>query len=186
MASEGTTDPKPALPRWLIAVALVALAVAVAMTFLWIRDRDTSAADMDAQLRTGVGPVSERATTLTELLMDYNPGTLQQRSDQLLAISTGEFRDQYETLLKGGLGNALTKANTTAKAKVVDGPDVSFTSSREAQAILRVIQTAKKKGALVPRRIFYVLRFTLLNTSTNPDSPDWRASRLDILSQQST
>jgi hypothetical protein len=186
MASLGSTEPKAALPRWLIAVALIALAAAVAMTFLWVRDRGASAADLDEQLRTGVGPVSERAKTITELLMDYNPGTLQQRSDELLAISTGEFRDQYETLLKGGLDTALTKANTNANAKIVDGPDVSFTSSREAQAVLRVIQTAKKKGALVPRRLFYVLRFTLQNTSTDPDSPDWRASRLDILSQQST
>lgn len=186
MSSLGNKDQKPAFRPWLVALALVALAVAVAMTFLWIRDRDASPSEIDTRLRTSVSAVSERATTLTQLLMDYTPGTLQERSDQLLAISTGEFRDQYETLLKGGLDTALTKANTKAKAKIVDGPDVSFTASDEAQAVLRVIQTAKKKGALIPRRLYYVLRFTLQNLSPSPDTPDWRASRLDILSQQST
>jgi hypothetical protein len=51
---------------------------------------------------------------------------------------------------------------------------------------MRVVQTAKKKGAPLPRRILYVLRLTLQNTSDDEDVTDWRAARLDILSQQST
>ena len=130
--------------------------------------------------------MSERTTTLVELLMNYSSGSVAERSDQLLALSTGEFRDQYESLLKGGLDDALSKASTTAKARIVDGPDVSFTASDEASAVVRVIQTARLKGATLPRRIYYVLRFTLHNETPDQDTPDWRAARLDILSQQST
>jgi hypothetical protein len=184
--SDAQEDDRSAPSRVLLVLLAIAVAVAVAMGVLWTRDKSASPEEVSSNLREMVPPVTERATTLTQLLMNYDEGTLQERSDQLLALSTGDFRDQYESLLKGGLDKALSSASTTAKARIVDGPDVSFTSSREAVAVLRVVQTAKNKEAPLARRIFYVLRFTLQNTSTDENVPDWRAARLDVLSQQST
>jgi hypothetical protein len=185
MATPSNGAEKNALGGGLVVLCLVALAVAIAFGLLWASERGVDPKEVTDVLQEQVEPVSERSVTLVELLMDYEVGTVEERSDQLLALSTGEFRDQYETLLSGGLGKALSKAETTARARIVDGPDVSFTSSTEADAVMRVIQTAKKKGALIPRRIFYVVRFHMQNVSPD-DTPDWRAARLDILSQQST
>jgi type IV secretory pathway component VirB8 len=186
MSSDRDGDGRSAPRRLPIVLVSLAVAVAAAMGFLWVRDRGASPAEIDSSLARNIPSIAERAQTLTKLLMDYTPRTLQQRSDQLLALSTGDFRDQYEKLLQGGLDTALTKAHTTAKARIVDGPDVSFTSSAEAQAVLRIIQTTKKKGALIARHIYYVLRFTMQNESTDAALTDWRASKFEILSQQST
>jgi hypothetical protein len=165
---------------------VVFLAAAAAFGYLWVRDRGTDPIEIDDYLKRNELGVTERAHTATELLMDYTTGTLEERSERLLAVSTGDFQDQYETLLEGGLSEALTKANTTAKARIVDGPNPSFLSSEEAVAIVRVIQTARKEGAPLPRRIYYVLRFALTDISPDEENPDWRISELQILSQQST
>ena len=175
-----------ALPRGWIVVTALLVAIAGVLGYLWVRDRGTDTTEINSFLQRNLGGVSERAHTATELLMDYTTGTVEERSDRLLAVSTGEFRDQYETLLEGGLGEALTDADTIARARIVDGPESSFVSSDEAVSVVRVIQTTKRRGSPLPRRIYYVLRFTLTNASTDAESPDWRVSELKILSQQST
>ena len=174
------------LPRaWILLTAGLVAAVA-AFAYLWVSDRSTDTTEINSFLQRNLSGVSERAHTATELLMDYTTGTLEERSDSLLAVSTGEFREQYETLLEGGLGEALTEADTIARARIVDGPESSFVSSDEAVSVVRVIQTTKRRGSPLPRRIYYVLRFTLTNASADDESPDWRVSELKILSQQST
>jgi hypothetical protein len=186
MSVNGDSVRQRALPKGWIAVTLLLVALAGAFGYLWVKDRGASAPEIDSYLQTNLGRVSERAHTATELLMDYTIGTVEERSARLLAVSTGDFREQYETLLEGGLGKALSEANTIARARIVDGPESSFVSSDEAVAVVRVIQTTRRKGSPLPRRIYYVLRFTLTNASTDEDAPDWRVADLKILSQQST
>jgi hypothetical protein len=185
--SDTEGSPRAAgVPGVLVVLMVALVAAAAAFGYLWVRDRGTDPTEINGFLQTRLLGVTERAHTATELLMDYTSGTLEERSERLLAVSTGDFQEQYQTLLEGGLSEALSKANTTAKARIVDGPDASFLSSDDAVAIVRVIQTAKKEGAPLPRRIYYVLRFALTDISPDQENPDWRISELRILSQQST
>lgn len=167
----------------LVVAILAALILGGTAGLLWLRDAEPGAGDVTTYLRTATSPVKERVRTVVGLLMTYEARTLEEKAAQLLAISTGDFEDQYATLVKEGLGAALKSAATRATAEIVADPEVSFATSKDAVALVRVLQTAKVEGSN-ERRFLYVLKLSMKDVSPDPETSDWRVEHLEVLAQQ--
>ena len=162
-------------------IALVAVAAAVAFAVLWSSERDTSPEDVATYLRERSGDVQDTATEAIDALMNYDPATVDEREEQLLAISTGEFQDQVKELLDGGLGDIVEAADITSTGEIVDGPDPSFLTATRAIASARVIQDVTSEETPEGRTVFYVMQLSLIEIEGK-----WKADGLRILAQQST
>lgn len=171
-------------------VALVALggfsvfAVALAVTFavLWAQSSKPSSQDVSAALNEASPRVAKNATAVATLLMNYDAANLDDVSNQLLELSTGNFREDYQDVLTGGLGDALEKAGASSRGQILDGPDVYFKSSDEAVALMRLSQTTQSAEAPGGQSFVYVMKITLVET----EAGGWRADRVEILSQERT
>jgi hypothetical protein len=93
----------------------------------------------------------------------------------VLELSTGNFRDDYEELLPG-LGPAFEEAGASASGEILEGPDITFSSSDEAAAIARVAQTTTVDGT--ERSVGFTVRLTLVK-----DEAGWKADRFELLGE---
>jgi hypothetical protein len=166
--------PFPGLAMGLVA----AIAVAVAFAFLWNSERTTSADEVDGFLSDRKARVEEVTSQVVDLLINYDSETLAERSDSVLPLATGSFREEYERLVGEGLGEALEEAGASSEGEIVDGPDVSFTSSSQAQALVTTRQTTSSQDNPNGVTFLYVMRITLVN------SDGWKADDVEILSRQ--
>ncbi|MGH2789401.1 MAG: hypothetical protein ACRDJ0_00275, partial [Actinomycetota bacterium] len=120
---------------------LGAAVVAAGLFFgLWLNSRTTSPAEIDETLANEAPEVREIATEIVELLVNVDAATLDETSERVLELSTGNFRSDFESLLPG-LGPAFEEAGAKATGEIVEGPDITFSASDEAIAIAKVAQT---------------------------------------------
>jgi hypothetical protein len=182
-AVAGADAPKRKLLVPLLIASLV-FAVALATTFavLWAQSRDTTADEVAAFLGAEKSVVADRATELIGLLMNYDSTNLEEVSDEVLELSTGDFAEDYEDILSGGLGSALEKSTASSRGQILDGPDVFFESPSEATALLRVEQTTQSNDNPAGQSFTYVMQLSLVDTTTE----GWKADRVEILSQQTS
>lgn len=161
--------------------ALLVVAIALAATFgaLWFQARETSPEEVGDFLATQRPVVEDRATELVGLLMNYDSTNLDERSEAILPIATGSFRQQYEEILQG-LGAALEEAAASSRGEILDGPDVSFRSASEAIALTRVTQTTQSSENPGGETFIYEMEITLVDTTDG----GWKADRVEILSEQ--
>ena len=173
--------PRRFLVPALIAGLVMALALAVTFFVLWLQTADPSADDVNQFLNSQQSAVEERSTEVVKLLFTYDSTTLDQVAERVLGLSTGNFRVEYEQLiLERGLGEALENAKASSRGIILEGPDVSFIGSSEAQVLFNIRQTVQNKDNPSGVSVIYVARLTLVNT----EGGGWKADRIDLLSYE--
>lgn len=161
---------------------MVALAVAGTFLFLWLQSVDTSPEEVGDYLAEQGPDVADTATEVATLLTNYDSTNIDQRRTEIVALSVGRFRDQYEDLLSQGLGAALEETSASSRGQILQGPDISFVSGSEANAILRTSQTVQSNENPGGRTFEYVMQLTLIDT---PDG-GWKVNGIEILSTRET
>jgi hypothetical protein len=162
----------------LIAGLVLALCLAVTFFVLWLQTADPQSDDVRDLLAAEKPDVEQRAIEVTNLLLTYDSTNLDEVTEKMLAISTGNFKQQYEELIQvQGLGAALDQAKASSRGQILTGPDVSFTGPAEATAILNVTQTTQNKENPTGQTVKYVIRITLVETSDG----GWKADSVDLL-----
>lgn len=181
------TAEEPAPPRrkaWLVPVLaaglVVSLALAGVFAFLWLQAVDTSAAEVARFLSEQTPEVHEVATEVATLLINYDSTNLDERAAEIVPLSVGRFRQQYEDLISQGLGEALEDTAASSRGQILQGPDISFASPSEAVAILETTQTTQSNENPGGRTFNYVMRLTLIDT---PEG-GWKVNLFEVLSQQ--
>lgn len=162
----------------LVAALVIALALAGTFVFLWLQSVDTSPEDVAAYLSQEAPDVADTASQVATLLLNYDSTNIEQRRSEIVPLTVGRFRQQYEELLSQGLGAALEDTSASSRGEIVQGPDVSFASSSEAVAILSTTQTTQSSENPAGRTFEYVLRLTLIDT---PDG-GWKVNLFEVLS----
>lgn len=179
----GVAQPAGARRRWampaLIATLVVSLATAGVFATLYLT-QDASVDEISERLSDEIPAIEDRAGTVANLLLNYDSTNLDEVASQMLAVATGNFREQYEEALSqgAGLGAALEEASASSRGTILDGPDVYFKSAAEAIALVRVEQTAQSSSNPGGSTIDYVLKITLIDTSDG----GWKADRVEVLS----
>lgn len=166
----------------LIAALVVVLAVAGTFAFLWLQSVDTSPREVGDYLADQGPEVADTATEVATLLTNYDSTNIERRRSEIVALSVGRFREQYEDLLSQGLGAALEETSASSRGQILQGPDISFVSGSEAKAILRTSQTVQSNENPGGRTFEYVMQLTLI------DMPDggWKVNGIEILSTRET
>ena len=170
-----------ALPA-LIGGLVIALAATATFAFLWVRDSETDGTDVDGYLTTEAARAEETATRVVTLLSNYDATNIDDVVEEMLTITTGSFRKDYSETFEAGFGDAIKEASTSARGQILSGPDISFRSSEEAVAVVRVSQTIQNDRNPAGRNYVDVMQLTLIKTS----SGDWKADRVEILGGQET
>ena len=178
-------DPAPRRrPRYLIPALVGGLAVALiatlALLLLWLQALDTLADDVGEYLNESRGEVQTRVTEVMDLLLNYDSTNFEQVTDRVLEISTGQFREQYEQLIPGPVGEALIEASASSRGQILQEPQISFTSPSQAVSLAQVTQTAQSEENPAGRTIIYQLKITMIKTAEG----EWKADGLDVLSVQ--
>lgn len=166
----------------LIAGLVVSVALAGTFTFLWLQSVDTSPAEVSSFLAEEAPDVADTAAEVATLLINYDSTNIEERRAEVVPLSIGRFREQYEDLLSQGLGAALEKSAASSRGQILQGPDVSFVSASEATAILQTTQTVQSNDNVSGRTFNYVMKLTLIRT---PEG-SWKVNLFEILSQQET
>lgn len=186
VATEDTSrdEVRTGRKRWLVPALAAALIVAVALAatfgFLWLQAVDTSPEEVATFLSEATPEVHSVATEVATLLINYDSTNLDERADEIVPLSVGRFRQQYEDLVSQGLGQALEDTAASSRGQILQGPDVSFASPSEAIAILETTQTTQSNENPGGRTFNYVMRLTLIDT---PEG-GWKVNLFEVLSQQ--
>ena len=170
--------------RWLVpllaAGLVISLALAGTFAFLWLQAVDTSPEEVGTFLSEETPKVHEVATEVATLLINYDSTNLEERAGEIVPLSVGRFRQQYEDLVSQGLGEALEDTAASSRGQILQGPDISFASPSEAIAILETTQTTQSNENPGGRTFNYVMRLTLIDT---PEG-GWKVNLFEVLSQQ--
>ena len=166
----------------LIAGLVIALSLAGVFVFLWLQSVDTSPEEVADFLSKEAPAVADTATEVATLLINYDSTNLDQRQQEIIPLSVGRFRQQYEDLVSQGLGAALEETSASSRGQILQGPDISFASPSEAVAILETTQTTQSNENPTGRTFRYVMRLTLIDT---PEG-GWKVNLFEVLSQSET
>lgn len=179
---EPTRPGRGVLVPLAIAGLVVTTALAATFAFLWLQAADTSREEVGSYLADEAPKAADTATEVATLLMNYDATNIDQRRDEIVELSVGRFREQYEDLLSQGLGAALEETSASSRGQILQGPDVAFVSGSEATAILRTTQTVQSKDNPGGMTFEYVMQLTLIDT---PDA-GWKVNLIEILSTRET
>jgi hypothetical protein len=182
VAGDPAAPKRKLLVPLLIAGLVVSVALAAVFGILWIQNKETSAEEVQSFLGDETATVQARAEKVVGLLMNYDAATLDDVSQQVLALATGSFAEDYRDTLKRGLGAALKENTASSRGEILDGPDVFFKSPSEATAIVRTQQTTQSNDDPTGKTYTYVMQLTLVDTTDG----GWKAESVQILSQQSS
>lgn len=182
VAAEPAAPKRRLLVPLLIAGLVVSVALAAVFGILWIQNKETSADEVQSFLGDEAATVQSRADKIVNLLMNYDAANLDDVSEQVLALATGSFAEDYRDTLKRGLGDALKENTASSRGQILDGPDVFFKSPSEATAIVRAQQTTQSNDDPTGQTFTYVMQLTLVDTTDG----GWKADGVQILSQQSS
>lgn len=162
----------------LIAALVVTTALAGTFVFLWVQSVDTTSKEVGDYLSEQGPDAANVATEVATLLMNYDSANIEQRRREIVALSVGRFREQYEDLLSQGLGAALEDTAASSRGQILQGPDIAFVSGSEANAIIRTSQTVQSNDNPSGSTYEYVMQLTLIDT---PDD-GWKVNLIEILS----
>lgn len=173
--------PRRLLVPLLIAGLVLMLALATTFFVLWLATADPSATDVDDYLSSHKADVEERSSEVAKLLFTYDSTTLDEVSERILGLATGNFAVEYEKLIfQRGLKDALETAKASSRGVILEGPDVSFIGANEAQVLFNIRQTVQNKDTPEGTSVVYVTRLTLVNT----EGGGWKADRIELLSYE--
>ena len=183
-ASAEAEKPKRNLKRFLVPALIAALVVAVALAgtlaLLLAQESETEPSEVGAFLSEESPEVEERVVQVVDLLTNYDATNIDQVVEQMLEITTGSFRKDYEETFAQGFGDAIKQASTSARGRILTGPDIAFRSPDEAVAVLRVEQTIQNNRIPEGRTYVDVMQITLIKTSEG----GWKADRVEVLGGQ--
>lgn len=170
--------------RWLVPALIAGLVVSLALAgtfgFLWLQAVDTSPEEVATYLTEETPKVHGVATEVATLLINYDSTNLDERAAEIVPLSVGRFRQQYEDLVSQGLGEALEDTAASSRGQILQGPDISFASPSEAVALLETTQTTQSNENPGGRTFNYVMRLTLIDTLEG----GWKVNLFEVLSQQ--
>ena len=172
---------RPGAVPLLTAGLIVAVAIAATFSVLWLQSREPSAEQVGQFLTSERSEVEKRAVEVIGHLLNYDATSIESVSEQMLEISTGNFREQYEEL-SGALLSALEESKASSRGEILEPAEISFRTPSEAIAIARVSQVAQSSDIPGGRSIEYVLKITLIDTSDG----GWKADRVEVLSETQT
>lgn len=161
---------------WLIAIVAVALAGIFA--FLWVGERDVSPDEVDSALTAELPEAEATANDVILGVTNFDAQSFDEVQDDLLPLTTGPFRADYQELLDAGLGEALQQGAITSTGEIVDGPFVGMSSSERGVAVARVVQEVNSRATPGGRTVFMVLRLDLVKEGAR-----WKADSLQVLAQ---
>lgn len=166
----------------LVGLLVFALAAAAVFAFLWAtKEEGLTTSEVGAYLDGRKEAVASRATEVMGLMLTYDSTNIEEVSERVLALATGDFRDDYAALVGGGnLKRALRRSSSSSRGQIVGEPDVSFRAPNEAVVILTVTQTAQSRENPGGSTTDYVMRVVMLLTGG-----EWKADGVDVLSEQS-
>lgn len=166
----------------LVGLLVFALAAAAVFAYLWAtKDTAVTEREVGSYLDARKDAVTDRATEIIGLMLTYDSTNIDEVSERVLGLATGDFRDDYASLVGGGnLKRALRRSSSSSRGQIVGEPDVSFRAPNEAVAILTVTQTVQSRENPAGTTTDYVMRVVLLHTGG-----EWKADGVDVLSEQS-
>ena len=179
-ADEETTSegPRRYLIPALIAGLVVALCLAGTFFFLWLQTADPKAEDVGTFIGEQKPGVEQKAIQVVNLLLNYDATTIGEVAEQMAALSTGNFKDDYQNLIiEQGLKDALEEAKASSRGQILEGPDIYFGSGSEAVAVANVTQTTQNKDNPTGQTVNYVIRLSFVNTADG----GWKADSVDLL-----
>jgi len=178
---EDPASDRSRLIRGLLIGGLV-LMTALAATFLalWLGSSETEADDVRAYMDEQRPEIELRARTAVDILINYDAADIDERRAEMLEISTGGFRDDYEQFTDS-LGDALQDAGASSRGSILDEPRITFTSPEEADAVIRTEQIAQTSDNPAGRTIEYIMRLGLIDTQGG-----WKVDNIEILSDEVT
>lgn len=154
------------------AVAVTALLV-VAAVVVTVLDRQQQRVD-DA--RTAA---LEQARTAAGSVLSYGYTTLDEDFDEALALSTGQFREDYERTSEGAVRDVATQTEAEVKADVISAGVVSASADRVV-VLLFVDQTTVSNRLDRPQTDQNRVRLTMVR-STSGEGPDWLVEQVEAL-----
>ncbi|HVF52526.1 MAG TPA: hypothetical protein VNC78_02855 [Actinomycetota bacterium] len=164
-----------------LSIALMfTLALAAVLGAKTLVETDASSSEVADFMKEQTPRVARSATEVATLLMNYDSTNLEEVSADLLSRSTGNFREDYEDVLSGGLSDALKEASASSRGQILEGPDIFFREPSEAIAIIRLSQTTQSTENPEGQSFIYVMKITMLETKEG----GWKADRIEILSQE--
>lgn len=175
MDDTGTASSHAKAP-W--ALTLFAVALAVAFAFLWIGERPTDPQEIDEALSQEMPGIEASANDVILGITNFDAQTFEEVQDDLLPLTTGPFRDDYQELLDAGLSEALLQGAIESSGEIVDGPYIGMAASDRASAVARVVQEVNSRSTPGGRTVFMVLRLDLIKEGTR-----WKADSLEVLAQ---
>lgn len=178
---ETVTEREPAeTRRSSLLIAVLAGLVAVIFGVLWYSARGTEPAEVTDYLSDHVDAATGTAEEVLLAVITYSPDTVEEQAAKVRELGTGTFLEDYEALLREGLGEVVSETAARSDGEIATGPEIAFTSAERATAVARVVQEVTSAGAERPRTVFSVMRLGLVL-----QGGIWKADRLEILSQNS-
>jgi hypothetical protein len=157
----------------------VATVLAVAFAALYLAGRATSPQEATTYLDEQRPDVAARATEVTQLLTNFDADSIDEASERVDVIATGNFKRDYRSLTGGGLSTALERASASSTGEITNGPEVSFRSASEAIALVEVTQTTRSRLDPEGQTFDYLMKITLVDSDGT-----WKADRVDVISQR--
>ncbi|HEV2755328.1 MAG TPA: hypothetical protein VG318_06080 [Actinomycetota bacterium] len=178
---DAPATPRPRSLPVLVGLLVFALAVAAVFAYLWAtKAGDVTAGEVETYLDARKDAVTERATEVMSLMLTYDSTNIDEVSEQVLELATGDFRDDYAALVGGGnLKRALRRSSSSSRGQIIGDPDVAFRAPNEAVVIVTVTQTAQSRENPAGTTTDYVMRVVMLHTGG-----EWKADGVDVLSEQ--
>jgi hypothetical protein len=179
--NDRTSGDRPRLLLGLLVGGLVVM-TALAATFLtlWLVDADVGPKDVSTYLDEQRPEIEERARTAVDILINYDSSNIDERRTEMLSVSTGGFRDDYEEFTQT-LGDVLQEAGASSRGAILEEPRISFTAPEQADVIVRTEQIAQTKENPTGRKIEYIMRLGLIDTQGG-----WKVDNIQILSDEVT
>lgn len=175
-------DLKRFLVPGLIAALVLAIATAASLGLLLARETEVEPEEVGSFMADAKPEVESRVTEVVNLLTNYDATNIDQIVTRMLEVTTGSFRKDYGDTFEQGFAEAIKEASTSARGRILTGPDVAFRSPDEAVAVLRVEQTIQNNRIPEGRSYVDVMQITLINTVDG----GWKADRVEILGGQET
>ncbi len=173
---EAPSDPAPSTARrrgLLVVAAVVAVLLVVAAAVLVAVDR------RQQRVADARSAALEQARTSAETVLSYSFRTLDDDFAAATAVSTGQFKDDYERTSQSAVREVATQTEAEVKADVVSAGVVSGTADRVVVLVF-VDQTTVSNRLDRPKTDQNRVRLTMVR-STSDQGPTWLVEQVDAL-----